>query len=87
MYSLLFAYFIVCDFLQPVGFSLSRRDTRWIGAWWLGFFVFAWIMIISGVGLLCFPSQMPKYRKKRVLAMDEGKLPTENREIGKGNLQ
>eukprot|EP00795_Rhopilema_esculentum_P017328 gene17328-8906_t len=59
-------------------------DPRWIGAWWLGFFVFAWFAIISGVFLLCFPREMPKYRKKRLEAMDAGKLRPANKEIGKG---
>ena len=43
-------------------------------------------MMISGAGLLCFPREMPKYRRKRVLAMKSGKLPTENKDIGKGNI-
>lgn len=75
---------VFTDLTVPAGFALSKRDTRWIGAWWLGFFVFAWVMLISGAALLCFPREMPEYRKKRVIAMKKGKLPTENKDIGKG---
>eukprot|EP00795_Rhopilema_esculentum_P017325 gene17325-8903_t len=68
----------------PAGVTVSREDPRWIGAWWLGFFVFAWFAIIPGVFLICFPREMPKYRKRRLEAMDAGKLPPANNEIGKG---
>ena len=44
-------------------------------------------MLISGAALLCFPREMPEYRKKRVLAMTKGKLPAENKDIGKGGYQ
>ena len=44
-------------------------------------------MLISGAALLCFPREMPEYRKKRVIAMKKGKLPTENKDIGKGEYQ
>ena len=46
--------------------------------------MFAWVLVISGAILLCFPREMPKYRKKRIIAMKSGKLPTENKDIGKG---
>ena len=64
--------------------KLSIRDPRWIGAWWMGYFLFSWLLIISGALVLCFPKEMPKYKKKRLEALKEGALMKADEEIGKG---
>ncbi|BFZ21241.1 hypothetical protein BsWGS_24280 [Bradybaena similaris] len=47
--------------------SLSPRDPRWIGAWWLGFLVFGGAGLVVGLPLMCFPKRL---RKKTVVLQD-----------------
>eukprot|EP00794_Sanderia_malayensis_P000567 gene567-1225_t len=68
----------------PDGMKLSAKDPRWVGAWWLGFFVLAWLLFLSGAALLCFPAKMPKFRKKRDQALDKGELQSAEKNIGTG---
>eukprot|EP00794_Sanderia_malayensis_P000574 gene574-1233_t len=69
---------------MPDGMKLSAKDPRWVGAWWLGFFVLAWLLFLSGAALLCFPAEMPKFRKKRDQALDKGELQSAEKNIGTG---
>ncbi|XP_031548581.1 solute carrier organic anion transporter family member 4C1-like isoform X2 [Actinia tenebrosa] len=50
---------VYVDIKMPPGLQLRPLDHRWIGAWWLGPFVFAFFLIISGFILLGFPSKVP----------------------------
>ena len=68
---------------QPKAVSLTPLDPRWVGAWWMGFFLLSWPLIFSGVLLLCFPKEMPTFKKKREQALKEGDLPTANDNMGK----
>eukprot|EP00794_Sanderia_malayensis_P000569 gene569-1227_t len=69
---------------MPDGMKLSAKDPRWVGAWWLGFFVLAWLLFLSGAALLCFPAEMPKFRKKRDEALKKGELQSAEKNIGTG---
>ncbi|XP_071177877.1 solute carrier organic anion transporter family member 2B1-like [Mytilus edulis] len=44
--------------LQEV--SMSSKDHRWIGAWWLGFIVFGTLSIVSGIPIMFFPNHYKK---------------------------
>ena len=68
---------------QPDGIKLHPRDPRWVGAWWLGYFIFSWFLLLSGVFLLCFPKEMPKFRVKRNEALKEGNILEADEDIGK----
>jgi len=71
------------DLKVPEGTKLHPRDPRWIGAWWLGYFIFSWFLLLSGVFLLCFPKEMPKFRVKRNEALKEGNILEADEDIGK----
>ena len=44
---------------------MSTKDPRWIGAWWLGFFVFGFIALIFSFPLLCFPRYLTQKNKRK----------------------
>lgn len=83
MLSSLFLSFYT-DLKLPRGMSLSRKDPRWVGAWWLGFFTLSIVLLFIGAMLLCFPREMPKHRKKHLQAIKAGALPTANKKMGTG---
>ena len=41
--------------LALIDSDLSNSDPRWIGCWWLGFIIVAFVQIICAVPMLCFP--------------------------------
>ncbi|XP_063604190.1 solute carrier organic anion transporter family member 74D-like [Penaeus indicus] len=40
--------------------NLSKRDPRWLGAWWLGYLVIGSVLLISGNLLFLFPRKLPE---------------------------
>ena len=43
--------------------SLTPRDPRWLGAWWLGFLAFGALALISGIPLIFFPKKMRRQKE------------------------
>ncbi|XP_043234790.1 solute carrier organic anion transporter family member 74D-like isoform X2 [Amphibalanus amphitrite] len=39
--------------------TISQRDPRWIGAWWLGFFVLAGLLLAVSMLMCLFPKRLP----------------------------
>lgn len=57
----------------PGGISLTSKDPRWVGAWWLGFLVSAGAVALAAVPYFFFPREMPKEKhelrfRRRALA-------------------
>lgn len=46
--------------LFPESVTITPKDARWVGAWWLGFFVSAVIMLLSGIPFWFLPRSLPK---------------------------
>ncbi|CAL8242124.1 unnamed protein product [Merluccius merluccius] len=40
--------------------SINDKDSRWVGAWWLGFLVTGIIMMLSAIPFFFLPKSMPK---------------------------
>jgi len=54
------------DFLtdSPKTLGLDSNDTRWLGAWWAGFLLWAVIMILLSLPFLAFPKTLPVTRSE-----------------------
>lgn len=54
--------FYIAPDLTPI---ITKDDTRWLGAWWIGCIVIGTSLIVPSLILSCFPREMPKtaYRK------------------------
>lgn len=52
--------------------TITSKDARWVGAWWLGFLVSAGIMLLAGIPFWFLPRSMPK----------QGELPENPYELG-----
>lgn len=77
--------------------TISPQDARWVGAWWLGFFVSSAILLLAGIPFWFLPRSLTKQGEegKENSTMDQGNkeqpiLPTTNSmnlsDIAKGNL-
>ncbi|KAK3517524.1 hypothetical protein QTP70_012610 [Hemibagrus guttatus] len=40
--------------------SINHKDTRWVGAWWLGFLVTGAVMLLAGIPFWFLPRSLPK---------------------------
>ncbi|CAG5127866.1 unnamed protein product [Candidula unifasciata] len=47
--------------------SISPRDPRWIGAWWLGFLVFGGAGLVVGLPLMFFPKRLVKKKVQQTV--------------------
>ena len=51
--------------------SLTMKDTRWVGNWWLGFAIFGAICLFWSIWLLGFPKEFPLTKKQRKIELGE----------------
>lgn len=49
-------------FSPPNGLEIN--DPRWIGAWWIGFLVSGFLMLLLAIPLSCFPREFKKNKNK-----------------------
>lgn len=68
--------FALGRFVVPgLDIELSRKDPRWIGAWWLGFFVLAALLVIVAVLMCFFPKVLPERHRKHQENARKHRLP------------
>ncbi|XP_055138933.1 solute carrier organic anion transporter family member 2B1 isoform X2 [Symphalangus syndactylus] len=58
------------------GISLTIKDPRWVGAWWLGFLIAAGAVALAAIPYFFFPKEMPKEKRelqfrRKVLAVTD----------------
>ncbi|RWS11071.1 Solute carrier organic anion transporter family member 5A1-like protein [Dinothrombium tinctorium] len=51
--------------------DLPRKDPRWVGAWWIGFFIFGILIFMCSLPMFIFPTSM---KKKAVKVKSEAKM-------------
>ena len=44
----------------PDSVTISPKDARWVGAWWLGFFISTALLLISAIPFWFLPRTLPK---------------------------
>ncbi|XP_077816502.1 solute carrier organic anion transporter family member 2B1 isoform X4 [Macaca mulatta] len=64
------------DNTSPGGISLTIKDPRWVGAWWLGFLIAAGSVALAAIPYFFFPKEMPKEKhelqfRRKVLAVTD----------------
>lgn len=71
--------------------TISHKDSRWVGAWWLGFIVTGTVVLMSSIPFFFLPKSLPKQGQKQstpqtketemtVVAEQESFLPIETSE-------
>lgn len=56
--------------LTPV---ITQKDTRWMGAWWLGYLILACGVAIFSIILGFFPRELPRAALRRQISEDHSK--------------
>lgn len=44
--------------------TITPKDTRWVGAWWIGFFVSSGLLLISSIPFWFLPRSLPKHESE-----------------------
>lgn len=56
----LYTFYISFSTLSTESISINHKDTRWVGAWWLGFLVTGSVMLLAGIPFWFLPRSLPK---------------------------
>ncbi|XP_006885801.1 PREDICTED: solute carrier organic anion transporter family member 2B1 [Elephantulus edwardii] len=59
---LMLRLYVDIDRMPEGGISLTSKDPRWVGAWWLGFLVAAGAVALAAIPYFFFPRELPKER-------------------------
>ncbi|XP_071752097.2 solute carrier organic anion transporter family, member 1D1 [Centroberyx gerrardi] len=67
--------------------TINYKDSRWVGAWWLGFIVTGVVMLLSGIPFWFLPKSLPKQGQEQskntelsTVAEQENFLPDDNQD-------
>lgn len=52
-----------CNPSVPDTITINHKDSRWVGAWWLGFIITGTVVMLSGIPFWFLPKSLPKPRK------------------------
>ncbi|XP_030630459.1 solute carrier organic anion transporter family member 1C1 [Chanos chanos] len=52
--------YVDIGFVNLESVTITSQDARWVGAWWLGFFVSSAIMLLAGIPFWFLPRSLPK---------------------------
>ncbi|XP_077090061.1 solute carrier organic anion transporter family member 1C1 [Siphateles boraxobius] len=69
--------YVDIGFVSVDSVTITPQDARWVGAWWLGFFVSSAILLLSGVPFWFLPRSLTK----------QGEEGTENSTTDQGNKE
>ncbi|NXI25983.1 SO2B1 protein, partial [Sterrhoptilus dennistouni] len=58
--SAMLRFYVDIDKVSAAEVQLTNKDSRWVGAWWLGFLVAASLVALSALPYFFFPREMPK---------------------------
>uniref|UniRef100_A0A8D0N7I2 Solute carrier organic anion transporter family member n=1 Tax=Sus scrofa TaxID=9823 RepID=A0A8D0N7I2_PIG len=79
---LMLRLYVDIDRMPAGGISLTSKDPRWVGAWWLGFLISAGAVALAAIPYFFFPKEMPK--EKHELRFRRKVLAVSNSPVSKG---
>ncbi|XP_048216459.1 LOW QUALITY PROTEIN: solute carrier organic anion transporter family member 2B1 [Perognathus longimembris pacificus] len=62
--SLMLRLYVDIDRMPEGGVSLTSKDPRWVGAWWLGFLISAGLVALAAIPYFFFPKEMSKEKQE-----------------------
>ncbi|XP_060699053.1 solute carrier organic anion transporter family member 1C1-like [Hemiscyllium ocellatum] len=52
--------FVDIGFVSSDSLTITPKDSRWVGAWWLGFLIAGMLSILAAIPICFFPKSMPR---------------------------
>lgn len=71
---------------KPTGFDLNPADPRWIGNWWIGSLVGAFVAFLLAFVIMGFPRQLPRIKAQREEAIKNKDILANDQKIS-GNVK
>ncbi|XP_035719579.1 solute carrier organic anion transporter family member 74D-like [Vespa mandarinia] len=62
--------FYISPTLTP---TITTQDPRWLGAWWLGWIILAFLLFVFACVIALFPKTLPRAAARKVLALERNK--------------
>lgn len=62
--------FYISPTLTP---TITTQDPRWLGAWWLGWIILAFLLFIFASVIALFPKTLPRAAARKALALERNK--------------
>ncbi|XP_043494572.1 solute carrier organic anion transporter family member 74D-like [Polistes fuscatus] len=62
--------FYISPTLTP---TITTQDPRWLGAWWLGWIILAFLLFLFACVIALFPKTLPRAAARKVLALERNK--------------
>ncbi|KAG9345643.1 hypothetical protein JZ751_008787 [Albula glossodonta] len=59
--------YVDIGFVDTDSVTITPKDARWVGAWWLGFLVSSVIMLLAGLPFWFFPRSLPKQGEENLM--------------------
>lgn len=50
---------IYVDWPRSPAEGMTPEDDRWVGAWWIGYFIFSIVLLIATIPVFLFPAELP----------------------------
>uniref|UniRef100_A0A8C6UWR6 Solute carrier organic anion transporter family member n=1 Tax=Neogobius melanostomus TaxID=47308 RepID=A0A8C6UWR6_9GOBI len=63
--SFLTKVYVDIGFVDLETVTISHKDSRWVGAWWLGFIVTGTVVLLSSIPFFFLPKSLPKQGQKQ----------------------
>lgn len=57
--------------------AINHKDSRWVGAWWMGFIITGCVMLLAGIPFWFLPKTLPKQGQKKK-AVEEATAEEQN---------
>ncbi|XP_066525633.1 solute carrier organic anion transporter family member 1C1 isoform X2 [Hoplias malabaricus] len=57
--------YVDIGFVDVDSVTINPTDARWVGAWWLGFFVSSFVMFLAGLPFWFLPRSLPKQDQEK----------------------
>ncbi|XP_066600872.1 solute carrier organic anion transporter family member 74D [Prorops nasuta] len=62
--------FYISPTLTP---TITTQDPRWLGAWWMGWIILAFLLFLFASVIALFPKTLPRAAARKVLALERNK--------------
>lgn len=50
--------------LLPDTITITHKDSRWVGAWWMGFLITGTVALLSSIPFFFLPKSLPKQEQE-----------------------